>query len=151
MKELSESEKKLKKGFISYGLWLFSLVILLILGCTNTTNTTVTIPKSEELSPGLVAYWSFDEQGGDNVKDLVDGFKGTVYGAEFMEGKKGNALYFDGVNDYVELSKESHDSICDLSRGTIAFWFKFESILDKQKIMPIFTLEWPMRKMKTIL
>ncbi|MBM3309683.1 MAG: LamG domain-containing protein [Candidatus Altiarchaeales archaeon] len=93
---------------------------------------------SVESSPGLVAYWSFDEDGGSIIKDSVDGLEGDVYGAMSEKGKKGNALYFDGVDDYIQLSKRSFDRISKLSHGTVAFWFKFESVLDKQSIMPIF-------------
>ena len=98
------------------------------------------IPSSGELSSGLVAHWSFDEEGGGSVKDSVEGLEGTVHGARFVAGKKGNALFFDGVNDYVQLSQESHDRVHNLTQGTIAFWFKFESLLDEQSIMPIFYL-----------
>lgn len=123
---------------------LFLSVILLMSGCTNFGNRqneaipTTVIP--EELRSGLIAHWTFDEQGGDVIKDSVDGLEGIVHGAEFVEGKKGNALYFDGVDDYVQLSQKSFDRVSSLSQGTIAFWFKFESILDRQTIMPIFYL-----------
>jgi hypothetical protein len=90
--------------------------------------------------PGLVAHWGFDENGGNTVRDSVGGLEGTVYGAVPAQGRKGGALYFDGVDDYVRLSDEAHDRLSRLGQGTIAFWFKFESVLDKQSIMPMFYL-----------
>ena len=51
---------------------------------------------------GLVGYWNFDEGKGDIVKDLSgNGNDGTIHGAVATAGKIGQALSFDGVNDYV--------------------------------------------------
>lgn len=111
---------------------------MLVAGCTDTIYGNISTTITEEKQSGLVAHFSFDEVNSEKVKDSVNGFEGTVYGAKFVEGKKGGAVYLDGKDDYIELSKEAHDKISNLSQGTIAFWFNFESILEKQKIMPIF-------------
>lgn len=50
---------------------------------------------------GLIAYWPFDEESGSSFADESgNGNDGTLTGAEFLSGKVGNALYFDGVNDF---------------------------------------------------
>ena len=100
--------------------------------------TTTSFPPPSFEIPGLVAYWSFDEITSGSVKDSVNGFEGTVHGARLTDGKRGKALYFDGVDDYVQLSDESFKKVRNLSYGTISFWFNFESLLDRQKIMPMF-------------
>ena len=83
------------------------------------------------MEPGLIAHWKFD----DDVKDSAGENDGTIKGATFAAGKIGKAVKFDGVDDYVDFKV---DEIGALSEGTIAFWFNYESILDKQTVMPIF-------------
>ncbi|MBU0640928.1 MAG: carboxypeptidase regulatory-like domain-containing protein [Planctomycetes bacterium] len=57
-----------------------------------------------DLSEGLVAYWSFDEGSGSIAHDSSGyGNHGTVFGASWVEGVSGNALCFDGSDDYVEV------------------------------------------------
>jgi len=78
----------------------------------------------------------FDEEG-ENIIDSASGLNGTIVGSlERTEGKIDNALYFNGES-YVDLSN-ALESVSDLSEGTIAFWFNYESTLDEQLIMPIF-------------
>jgi len=85
--------------------------------------------------PNLIAHWKFE----DNAKDAINDYEGKIMGnAEFDAGKKGKAIYFDGIDDYVDLSQDALNDVGSLSQGTIAFWFKFQSILDKQTVMPIF-------------
>lgn len=61
-----------------------------------------------DVSEGLVAYWSFDYNDGsiayDESENNNDGF---ITGATWTAGISGNALDFDGVNDYVEVSTSS--------------------------------------------
>ena len=90
-----------------------------------------------EKDPNLIAHWKFDS----DVKDSANNYHGTIMGnAAFREGKFGKALYFDGVDDYVDFSKEVSDKLGSFNQGTIAFWFNYQSLLDKQTIMPIFYL-----------
>jgi len=103
--------------------------------------TPVTEPETqaeeptEVIDPNLIAHWKFD----DDAKDSVKNHDGTIKGnAVFTAGKKGNALSFDGVDDYVDFSQDTIKEIGSLSQGTIAFWFKFSSILETQTVMPIF-------------
>jgi len=57
---------------------------------------------------GLVAYWSFDEGSGNTLHDLSGNENhGTIYGAVWTGGKSGNALYFDGDDDYVEIPADN--------------------------------------------
>ena len=137
---------------------LFLALALLVSGCTETNNNanneedtetptnedtnndeTDESSETEEEYTGLLAHWKFDETSGTVASDSEGNFDGTIYGnATWGTGKKGNALYFDGIDDYVKLSQDAIDSIGNLSIGTISFWINYTSILDSQVIMPIF-------------
>ena len=71
----------------------------------------------------LVGWWSF--QAIEPGNKVIDGSgynnHGTVNGAVLVSGLEqlGNALQFDGINDYVNLPNDAFNS---LSRGTIAAW-----------------------------
>lgn len=52
---------------------------------------------------GCVGYWKFDEGEGATVIDSVGTNDGTICSATWTAGKIGNALSFDGVDDYVRV------------------------------------------------
>lgn len=55
-------------------------------------------------SDGLVAYYPFN----NNANDMSpNGLNGTIYGATFIQGIQGNAIYFDGIDDYVDYGYSS--------------------------------------------
>ena len=73
------------------------------------------------LQPDMVAWWKFDETLGTIAKDSWwNEFHGTVVGATWVEGIKGNALSFDG-NDYVDFGT---DSCLTPQSATIEVWIK---------------------------
>ena len=76
------------------------------------------------INSGLVAYYSFDNIHGNILKDdSGNGHDGVIYGnPKVVEGIKGKALEFDGIDDYVKLS----DDPFDLQTFTIALWIKPE-------------------------
>ena len=90
----------------------------------STTTTTVLV------SDGLVAYYAFDESSGTTASDSSgNDLDGTVYGATSVTGKVGNALEFDGTNDYVGIPASGEAApaeIANLDTGSIAVWFKYE-------------------------
>jgi hypothetical protein len=51
----------------------------------------------------LVAHLTFDEGMGNTAHDSAGSNDGTIHGAQWVDGKLGSALYFDGINDYVEV------------------------------------------------
>ena len=69
---------------------------------------------------GIVSYWTFDD---GTATDTVGNNNGTlVNNPTVVSGKVGNALYFDGVDDYVEvLGSTDLDIAGDM---TIAMWIK---------------------------
>jgi hypothetical protein len=53
-------------------------------------------------STGLVNHWSFDEGVGTVAADTGSGgANGTIHGAVWAAGQIGNALYFNGVDNYI--------------------------------------------------
>jgi len=76
---------------------------------------------------GNVVLWlQFDEDGGNVAADSSRyGSDGEIVGPEWVEGKYGSALSFDGSNDYVKV--DSTDELQLSEEGlTIAVWFKTE-------------------------
>lgn len=70
----------------------------------------------------LVGYWSFDEAHG--VDDLSgNGHDGEIHGvALVVGGKKGEALEFNGVNNYVAISH--HNDISELHALSLSAWIQ---------------------------
>jgi len=79
--------------------------------------------KADSLPP--VAYWKFDEGSGTVASDSSgNGNAGTlVNGPQWVSGVVGNALKFDGIDDYVRIS---HSSSLDIVGNEISveFWMK---------------------------
>jgi hypothetical protein len=113
-------------------------IYFVVTSSKNEAENTKTVLETNQPESGLVAHFSFDQEKNNIIKDSVNGFEGVVNGAVVSDGKIGKSLYFDGVDDYVQLSSETHKKISGLKKGTISFWFNFESILYKQSIMPMF-------------
>lgn len=95
--------------------------------------------QNKETQSNLLGHWKFDETSGTTASDSTGNYDATIYGdAIFSTGKKGNSLYFDGVDDYVKLPVEAISQIGNLTEGTISLWINYTSVLDSQVIMPIF-------------
>ena len=95
----------------------FLLILLLILSsCALFLNSDS--DKKEIPREGLIAYWSFDDSTAadksGNDHDL------QLFGPTLQKGIKGNALEFDGENDFAEIS---HSSMFNSNAKTISFWF----------------------------
>jgi chitodextrinase len=72
--------------------------------------------------PGLIAAWSFDEGTGASAADATGhGHAGAISGATWTtQGRFGNALSFDGLNDWVTVGSSA---LLDLSSGmTVQAW-----------------------------
>ncbi len=82
-------------------------------------NKKTTVTGNVVSGEALVAHYNFD----GNVKDSVGGHDGAKYGATYGEGKVGQAINFDGINDYVEV-KDTEDLRFGTSDFSIEFWFK---------------------------
>jgi len=85
---------------------------------------------------GLVGYWSFEEGMGTQAGDMSgNGNNGTLENMEendWVDGRVGQALDFDGNNDYVEI----YDGrISDATEGTISAWVYIYGLADGAKMV----------------
>lgn len=79
------------------------------------------------------SYWQFDEGTGGVANDSgPNNNAGTIYGATWVDGKRGTALSFDGIDDYVLVP--ASDLRKDLSAFTINAWVK-PNILNMMEIV----------------
>jgi hypothetical protein len=84
-------------------------LIILIVVINVVMTTAVSVQPSQAL---MVSYWDFDEGSGITAFDSIDSNPGTlVNGTAWTTGMHGNAVSFDGVNDYIEVSQSSNLSI----------------------------------------
>jgi hypothetical protein len=77
---------------------------------------------------GMVSYWKFDEDSGTIAYDSVNDNDGTIHGASRTTGKVGDALSFDGSNDYIEIP--DHPSLRGMPELTVEAWAYPTSVVD---------------------
>ena len=82
------------------------------------------VAKAQVIQKGLISYWTFDEPDidGDTVKDVWGNNHGTMVGVpQIVQGKLGEALEFDGEDDYV---KVPHSAELDFQtdEATVEAW-----------------------------
>lgn len=73
--------------------------------------------------PGLVARWRLDESDSETAQDDVSGYTGQLHGdPQWMpaEGYQAGALFFDGIDDYVEIA--GFKGITGLASRTCSAW-----------------------------
>ncbi len=80
------------------------------------------ISMGQVTDPNLVAWWKLDEAIDSVTYDETDYWNdGILYGnPEWVDGRIGNALYFDGVDDYVDCGNA--DSVNITGQITMAAW-----------------------------
>jgi Concanavalin A-like lectin/glucanases superfamily/F5/8 type C domain/Bacterial Ig-like domain len=99
---------------------IYSLSFVLVLGSAAGVATA-------DITSGLLVYWPFDEGAGSIVLDATgNGHDGTFNGApQWVDGKYGKALHFDGVDDYITHAlpgDQTYDAF------TISVWVKIDGI-----------------------
>lgn len=92
-------------------------------------------PKGDLRS--LIGQWKFDNKGGDIVQDS-SGYNnyGVINGATRESGHEGQALVFDGFNDYVNLDYTVGPYLDGAKGITVSGWVKMKSL--DTKLMRIF-------------
>jgi len=81
------------------------------------------VSSAGPISQDLVLYYAFDEGAGDTVSDPSNySNTGTINGAEWVDGKFGKALEFNGVDTYVDCGDS--DSLQIEKEITLAAWVK---------------------------
>jgi len=81
---------------------------------------------------GLVGYWSFNEGSGTIAYDYSgNNNNGTLTnGPTWTQGKVGQALSFDGVNDYVNILYNPNLNVVN-NKFTIAMWLNMNTPADR--------------------
>ena len=101
--------------------YYFLIIVALILGLVLTGCSLLSnfgqVPATDQsgityltkgLPSGLVGWWRFSEEEGNITYDSsVYSNDGTVFGATYVTSPMGQALSFDGVDDYVEIASVS--------------------------------------------
>lgn len=86
-------------------------------------------------STGLVGRWKLNESSGTTASDETGSHNGTLTNmtpaSDWVAGKFGNALDFDGSNDYVQTTA----SIKNQSNYTVAGWVKLRDVANPQIIL----------------
>ena len=94
--------------------------------------TSAGVDLNHSLSENLIAYWPFNEAETDIAFDSTENhLDGQVFSSDRVAGYSETALDFDGVDDFVKISDYNTfapKQISSLDKGTIAFWFNYESI-----------------------
>jgi hypothetical protein len=91
---------------------LFCLISLIMVLNLSTTSATAE----------LVSHWTFDEGSGNTAYDSANGNHGIVYGATWTAGKINGGLYFDGVDDYVDVQDDPSLRFGQYDSFSISFW-----------------------------
>jgi hypothetical protein len=107
-------------GIKSFRIWLpfrtIVLTIVIAIGLIFTLHSFAEIDLET-----AVGIWLFDEGKGDTVTDLSEnGNEGTLNGPEWVDGKFGKALSFDGKDDAIDIPDS--DSINDVDDLTMLAW-----------------------------
>jgi len=101
--------------------------------------TKVNVPRKDTLTDGLVGSWTFDgpDMAADTAYDRSgNANNGTLTnGPVRTEGKIGQALSFDGVDDYVDISNESAFDFERTDPFSISAWVKYPAGAPTQSIV----------------
>jgi hypothetical protein len=72
--------------------------------------------------PNLVSYWKFDEGSGTTALDTVGDNNGVVHGASWTTGQTGDALSFNGIDDYAEVPDDPSLRFTQHDSFSISLW-----------------------------
>ena len=94
----------------------------------STTSAVATLDVNGSVTQGLVGWWKFDESNGtvandssgNNRNGSLTGFDSNT--TQWVQGKVGGALQFDGTDDYVNIN--GYKGILGSSPRTMVAWIK---------------------------
>lgn len=77
-----------------------------------------------------ISYWDMNEGHGDIIYDITSNNNdGNIHGAMWVDGKFGNSLEFNGINNFVEV--EDNESLHFKPTFSLEIWFKPYNLIDK--------------------
>jgi uncharacterized repeat protein (TIGR01451 family) len=83
----------------------------------------------------IVAWWSFDDSTGTTATDITGNHNGTINGATFAPGLVGNAIQFDGIDDFITVP-DHDDWAFGYDDFTIEFWMYLDTLFDVPWVGP---------------
>src|SRR3989344_588822 len=113
---------------LTIGVVLAFTVLFYIWSAFGSTSINLTLKTNPDLEDGLIAHWTFDgedtinnvaDKSGNNNVGYLSGFTSTTT----IPGRVGQALDFDGVDDYASSTFSS-------TVKSIAFWAKPDSLTE---------------------
>jgi hypothetical protein len=95
--------------------------------CLVVASLIFTVPGFAKIDPeDIVGIWLLDDGIGAAAKDSSDsGNDGEIFGAEWIDGKFGEALQFDGVDDHVDML-DVNNIPTESDPRSITVWFYTE-------------------------
>jgi hypothetical protein len=108
--------------------YLFLILIILF-----SSTLLFSVPVNAIDDTYLIARWTFND--GTAMDSSGNNHHGTIHGAQPISGPKGNALRFNGVDNYIEIP--DHPSLNGFTEFTVSCWFRvhgfniWEPILNK--------------------
>ena len=111
--------------------WTYSLAILFALILLVGAVAMPTFAETADLNNGLVAFWDFENINGTAVPDASgNGHTGEILGnATTQAVEKGNALYFDGVDDGVSVPYSEKLNFKKTDSYTLSVWFSVDGTI----------------------
>ena len=107
--------------------WRFVAIAVISIAVFGAQTAHASVIQMTPNNIGLVGYWSFNEGTSTNARDYAgSGKAGTLSGStlpQWVAGKFGTALNFDGSSSYVDMTGSS--GVADnLSNFSVSAWFK---------------------------
>ena len=91
-------------------------------------------PVIAKADPSLVGWWKLDDEKSGEAVDYsgYDNFGTLMGGPQFVPGYYGDALQFDGTDDYVTCGNDA--SLTNVDSVSVAAWVKLSAVSRDQKI-----------------
>ena len=99
---------------------------------TSSAEVSGTVTGPPPPSPPVAAY-SFDAGEGEVLEDLAGNHDGELNTVDWVGGKFGSALYFDGTGDYVEIADSSELQLRE--EFTLEAWVRPEAVEDEGAVI----------------
>src|SRR5262249_21285149 len=81
-------------------------------------------PPSPQKTPGLLAYWSFDEWSGDQARDVTGNHPATLHGGRWVQGVRGNAVWLTAPDEYIDYGDAARLNFAAGAPFTFAGWLQ---------------------------
>ncbi len=89
----------------------------------------------EAFKDNIVAAWTFEEGAGNDIHDVSGNSNDgdLIGGADWVDGKFGSALDFDGSSGHIEIPFDDSMNLLNAGDFTMAAWFKPDGVPGENK------------------